>query len=441
MRFLFLLLDAISFFTLNAIILNIRASATITDVTFKVMVPIFILNVILLFIFSFYDFKYVFKRQTNHLADAITAFTVSFVVSSTGIYFGTTLFKVPTPKTNLLLILLFFYIYVFISRKFYSSLHFSQVKILSIGTSRTLNRIKNTLTDIQNYKIAYDFKDTNEITTIPNSEDVDLLLISNAILEKDKNIANIIYTHFVSKGIFCLTDLDFFEHIFYRLPKETLRNTNLLIKNINTKNEHLMYLTVKRIIDILFSVCLIPIFLPLGLIIYFSILIVDKQNPIFFQERVGYKGKSIQICKFRTLIIGTEKPTKTGKILRKFRLDEVPQLINILDGDISIVGPRPLYTKDFELLCKYVPAYLVRSIVKPGLTGWAQLNFKAPPTYTTLEIPEFASENQKNEYFKDAYVRLAYDAWYIKNASLRLDCEIMFKTAKRAFVKDTKLSS
>ena len=441
MRFLFLLLDAIAFFTLNAIILNIRTSSTITNVTFKVMVPIFILNVILLFIFSFYDFKYILKKQINHLAGAITAFAVSFVVSSTGIYFGATLFKIPTPKTNLLLVLLIFYIYVFISRKFYDSLHFSQVKILSIGTSRTLNRIKNTLNDIPDYKIVYDFKDTNEITNIPSSEDIDLLLISNSILEKDKNIANIIYNHFVSKGIFCLTDLDFFEHIFYRLPKETLRNTNLLIKNINTKNEHLMYLTVKRIIDILFSLCLIPIFFPLGLIIYFSILIVDKQNPIFFQERVGYKGKTIQICKFRTLVTGTEKVTKMGKILRKFRLDEVPQLINILDGEISIVGPRPLYTKDYELLNKYIPVHSLRSIVKPGLTGWAQLNFGAPCNYFAVEIPQFQNDNQKNEYFKDAYVRLAYDAWYIKNASLKLDCEIMFKTAKRAFVKDKKLSS
>ena len=83
----------------------------------------------------------------------------------------------------------------------------------------------------------------------------------------------------------------------------------------------------------------------------------------------------------------------------------------------------------------------MRTLINPGLTGWAQLNFKAPPTYVTLKTPEFTSEAQKNEYFKDAYVRLAYDAWYIKNASLRLDLEIVFKTAKRAFVKDKKLSS
>lgn len=441
MRVLFLLLDTIIFFTLNTIILNIRTANTNFLVNCKVMVPIFMLNLILLLIFSFYDFKYFYKRQENHLADTITAFLVSFTLSASGIYFGATLFKIPTPKTNLLLVLLFFYIYVFISRKIYNSLHFSQIKILSIGTSRTLNRIKNTLNNISNYKIVYNLKDTNELSDILNTDDIDLLLITNNILEKDKNIANIIYTHFVSKGIFCLTDLDFFEHIFYRIPKETLRNINLLIKNINTKNENLMYLTTKRFVDILFSLCLIPIFLPLGILIYFLILFIDKQNPIFFQERVGFKGKTIQICKFRTLITGTEKTTKTGKILRKFRLDEIPQLINILDGDISIVGPRPLYTKDYNLLNEYIPVYSLRTIVKPGLTGWAQLNFGAPCNYFAVEIPKFQNENQKNEYFKDAYVRLAYDAWYIKNASLKLDCEIMFKTAKRAFVKDKKLSS
>ena len=123
-----------------------------------------------------------------------------------------------------------------------------------------------------------------------------------------------------------------------------------MIKDISDKQNNSMYPLIKRIFDFLFAVCLMPIFLPLGIIIYFLILFIDKQKPIFFQERVGFSGKSIQICKFRTLIVGTETPTKIGKILRKFRLDEIPQLINILDGNISIVGPRPLWMKEYRMV-------------------------------------------------------------------------------------------
>ena len=128
----------------------------------------------------------------------------------------------------------------------------------------------------------------------------------------------------------------------------------------------------------------------------------------------------------------TETVTKTGGFLRRFRLDELPQLINILRGDISIVGPRPLALEDYQIITSALPANSIRSIIKPGLTGWAQLNFKAPPNYS-------AAEQSLNEKLLDAAkTRLCYDIWYIKNRSFFLDVEIMFKTAKRAFIKDKK---
>lgn len=83
----------------------------------------------------------------------------------------------------------------------------------------------------------------------------------------------------------------------------------------------------------------------------------------------------------------------------------------------------------------------MRNLVKPGLTGWSQLNFKAPYNYSILHTPNFENEKQKNEYFQDAFIRLAYDIWYAKNISLLLDIEIMFKTAKRMFIKDKHLDN
>lgn len=445
MRFLFLLLDFIVFFVTTAIVATVRSSDGSWNILFflnncKVMVPVFILNVILLLIFSFYDLKKSFKRHSNYFVELSTAFIISFVVSAAGIYFGATLFKILTPKTNLLLTLLIFYVYVFLSRKIYDSLHLSQINVVSIGTSRTLNRIKKTLKDLPEYKIVYDLKTVDEFPQNLTETDIDLVVVANNLLEQDNNTGKTIFTNFLSKGIFCLTDLYYFEYIFSRLPKETLRNFTWLIQDINNNPQSSVYHIIKRIIDLLFAACLIPIFLPLGIIIYFLILFIDKQKPIFFQERVGFKGKLIQICKFRTLIVGTETPTKVGKFLRKFRLDEIPQLINILDGNISIVGPRPLQKEDNDLLNKYIPTHSLRTLAKPGLTGWSQLNFKAPRNYYATQIPTFETEFQKNEYFRDAFVRLAYDVWYLKNASILLEMEIMFKTAKRAFIKDKKLS-
>ena len=445
MRILFLLLDFIVFFATTAIITTVRSSSGSWNFLFflnncKVMVPVFIVNIILLLIFSFYDLKISHKRHSNYFIELVTAFLVSFVVSSAGIYFCATLFKIPTPKTNLILTLLVFYVYVFLSRNIYKSLHFSQIKVVTLGASRTLNRLRTTLNLMTDYKIVSDFKDISEMSENLDVREIDFVLVANNLLEQDKDTASLIFNKFVSKGVACLTDLDFFENLFSRLPKETLRNVVWLIKDISSKQTNSMYPTIKRILDFLFAVCLMPVFLPLGMIIYFLILVIDKQKPIFFQERVGFKGKTIQICKFRTLVTGTETPTKFGKFLRKFRLDEIPQLINILDGNISIVGPRPIWMKEYEFLKKYIPAHSLRNIVKPGLTGWSQLNFKAPPVYVVLDTPTFENDIQKNEYFKDAFVRLAYDVWYIKNASFLLDLEIMFKTAKRAFIKDKKLS-
>ncbi len=445
MRFLFFLLDFIVFIVTASIVLTLRSPSGSWDFSFflsncKVLIPVFIVNVILLLIFSFYDLRRSYERHSNRFAGLLTAFIVSFAISATGIYFGATLFHLPTPKTNLLLILLVFYCYIFLSRNLYRLLHFSQIEIVCLGTSRTLNRLREVWKKAPNFKVVYDFKNVEEIPQGLDISDIDFLVVSNDILDQDNNTARIIFHNFISKGVICLTDLALFEFIFSRLAKETLKNPKWLIKDVANKRKKSTYPIIKRIFDILFAICLLPVFLPLGIIIYFLILFIDKQNPIFFQERVGLGGKSIQICKFRTLITGTETPTKLGKILRKFRLDEIPQLINILDGNISIVGPRPLQFEDYNLLKKHIPAYSLRTIIKPGLTGWAQLNFKAPRNYSVMEIPTFENDFQKNVYFRDAFVRLAYDVWYVKNASFMLDLEIMLKTAKRAFIRDKKLS-
>ena len=158
MRFLFLILDFIAFFAITAIITTIRVGDGSWNLfaflyNCEVMFPVFLLNVVLLLIFSFYDLKGFYKKHSNYFIELLIAFIVSFVISAAGIYFAATLFNIPTPKTNLLLTLLIFYVYVFLSRNIYKTLQYSQLNLICVGTSNTLTKIKNTLTTISGYKM------------------------------------------------------------------------------------------------------------------------------------------------------------------------------------------------------------------------------------------------------------------------------------------------
>lgn len=442
MRMLILFLDFIVFLLTIVFVIGTRHNGL--DFLFflnncKVMIPVFFIITIVLFIFSFYDLKLLYKKQKDYVNLAI-AFIVTFLFSATSIYFGVNIFNIVTPKTNLIYVFIIYYIYIYLSRKLYTILNLTRINIISFGSGRTLTRIKEEILSVPRYKLLYDFKHPNEMPNDIDIKNIDFVLLQNKLLNQDKQTLEIVSEKFINKGILLKTDLDFFEEVFSRVPKEGLKDNMWLLMGISAREKHIIYPIVKRFLSIIFCLILIPIFLPIGIITYLLIKIIDKQSPLFLQERLGFGEKTIYIYKFRTMVCNTENPTKLGSILRRYRLDEIPQLINILRGDISIVGPRPLWVKDYKDLNSYIPNHSLRMIVKPGLTGWAQLNFKAPPAYCVLEKPFFDDDKQKEEYFKDAIRRLAYDLWYIKNFSFSLDMEILFKTAKRMFIKDKHVS-
>lgn len=442
MRMLILFLDFIVFLLTIAFVIGTRYNGL--DFLFflnncKVMLPVFFIITIVLFIFSFYDLKLLYKKQKDYINLAI-AFIITFLFSATSIYFGVNIFNIVTPKTNLIYVFIIYFIYIYVSRKLYTVLNLTRTNIISFGSGRTLTRIKEEIVSLPNYKILYDFKHPNEIPNNIDIKNIDFVLLQNKLLNQDKQTLEIVAEKFINKGILLKTDLDFFEDFFSRVPKEGLKDNMWLLMGISAREKHIIYPVIKRLLSIIFCLILIPICLPIGIITYILIKIIDKQPPLFLQERVGFGEKTIYIYKFRTMICNTENPTKLGSILRRYRLDEIPQIINILRGDISMVGPRPVWTKEYKYLNSYIPNHSLRMIIKPGLTGWAQLNFKAPPVYCVLDKPSFSTEKEKEEYFKDAIRRLAYDLWYIKNFSFSLDMEILFKTAKRMFIKDKHVS-
>lgn len=178
----------------------------------------------------------------------------------------------------------------------------------------------------------------------------------------------------------------------------------------------------KRIID--FSASLIGMILlsPIFLFVMIGLFFANQGKPFFFQSRPGKNERIFKIVKFKTmndkkdkngnLLSDAERLTKIGGFVRKTSLDEIPQLINVLKGDMSLIGPRPL-------LIQYLPLYNEvqkrRHEVRPGITGWAQVNGR-----------NAISWQQKFEY----------DVWYVDNISLRLDIKILFLTIKKVFVRE-----
>lgn len=213
---------------------------------------------------------------------------------------------------------------------------------------------------------------------------------------------------------------DFYEELNYKIPVTEL-NHGWFLNNINETDKN-SFDIIKRILDIVFALILIIIFIPIIFICAMAIVIESVGKIFYIQQRIGKNNKKFMVYKLRTMIKNAEKDgpqwsqkedprvTKIGRFLRKSRLDEVPQLINILKGDMSFIGPRPERPEMIDPLINEVPFYQTRHLIKPGLTGWAQVNF---PYGSSI---------------KDALEKLQYDLYYIKHRSLSLDLNIIIST-------------
>jgi exopolysaccharide biosynthesis polyprenyl glycosylphosphotransferase len=182
------------------------------------------------------------------------------------------------------------------------------------------------------------------------------------------------------------------------------------------------FAVVKRVFDVVVSIVGLVLSLPLYPLLALAIKLEDG-GPVFYaQDRVGKGGKVFRLYKFRTMRADAEqgesrwavpndpRTTNVGQLLRRMRFDEFPQFFNILKGDMAVVGPRPERPDLVERLCEYIPFWPERNLVKPGLTGWAQISFRYG---STLE---------------DAKRKLQFDFYYLKHMSLELDTIILFRT-------------
>lgn len=391
---------------------------------------IFAIWILIFYLNDLYNYPKL-KDKTLLFKTILTAVGVNFFISIILFYLLTPLFLL-TPKTNLIVFAFLFTIFDFawrltIIKTFVGGL--PRIRLLILGDSIAISEIISYLN--VNPQIGYDValwlkediknQDLRSLRESIVKNKIEIIVLPSYLLNKDPELAKLIYQLLPLK-IEATTSTDFFETIFSKAPLEELKES-WFIESVTARRH--FYDAVKRIIDAVLGSVLFILFLPLMI---FSALLIKctSRGPIFYkQTRAGENGAPFVLYKFRTMRTDQQGPlwtlkndkrlTLVGKFLRRTHLDELPQIYNILKGDISFVGPRP---ERQELAEQYsqLPYYEIRHIVKPGLTGWAQLNYRPSAS------------------LKEAYEKLKHDVYYVKNRSLFLDFLILLKTIKHFFI-------
>jgi exopolysaccharide biosynthesis polyprenyl glycosylphosphotransferase len=242
--------------------------------------------------------------------------------------------------------------------------------------------------------------------------------------KKDGALKNLLID-FKFQGIDIFDFPTFNQRVLSKVPVLNIKGSYFLFSHQNRSFQPLVYLRIKRVMDAALALVGLLLSSPLFLLAAAAIKCTSK-GPVFFrQERLGLNEKTFMLTKFRTMVEDAEKEsgptwsseddpriTKVGKLLRKTRVDEIPQLYNILKGEMSFIGPRPIRKYFGDLFTQYIPLYRLRFTVKPGLTGWAQV---------------------KGDYGRDVegqLKKLEYELFYIQNRSIFLDLFILLKTVR-----------
>ena len=293
-------------------------------------------------------------------------------------------------------------------------------KIFFLGSNNDLEQIKSILRNYEyRNKINFDAIEANyDLSEIPDK----LIISKENELSNESNLLK----HFLKNGVQIFTKYSWFEYELNCLPVDLLDSEEVFYsKNFFNKKD--FEFKIKRVGDILISSILIifssPIILICGILIW-----INDRGPIFYkQQREGLFREELNIYKLRTMVVNAEangpqwaakndrRITLVGNILRKTRIDELPQLISVFKGEMSLIGPRPERPEFNKFLEKEIPYYNLRHIIKPGLSGWAQVNYPYGSSY------------------KDSQNKLSYDLFYISNYSIFLDLIILFKTMRTVF--------
>lgn len=391
----------------------------------------------------FYLFGEIFQLYNLNISNNRFQITRSVIVTTliTTLFYILTPFVTPSLPENRLQIIYFLLLItlpLILWRLLYIQLFFSETlykKILLVGHSSrigTLLRIikqkgfLNIVSYISDEKIE-GFEDYINIDDVILSDVLEEKATSEMIIstrgfskEYTKQL-NYQLIHLFEEGINIKSFETFYEEITDSVPKEYLTEDFYKHINFSNNNNNRLYLFTHRLLDVFVSIIGSLVFFFILPFIFLGNLIGNRGSLFYTQSRMGKNGKPFLIYKLRTMVPSDNnlpvwatkndhRITKFGKFLRKTRLDEVPQFLNILKGDMSLIGPRPEQVDFIHQLEEEIPFFAIRNVIKPGLTGWAQVNF---PYAASVE---------------DQEKKLRYDLFYIKERSLFLDFKILIKT-------------
>ncbi len=346
----------------------------------------------------------------------IRAITLSAVTSFVFFYFIPAGMVKITPKSNLIIIALISFILIFIWRRaFYS--FFSKVsrsrRTLLIGSAETTALVTYEVErkPYLGFTIAKDIK----------PEEADLVAVERSVIKDHETLQKIFSLLGTNTEVMDLAK--FAEKVSGKIPLKSIDESWFI--EYCGHQESRAYDLLKSLIDKTVAIILMILLIPVALILL-PILLIVHGRPIFFsQTRTGLNNRPFTLYKLRSMVVDAEKNgaqwatkgdariTPLGKFLRKTRLDELPQLLNILKGEMSLVGPRPERPEMIEkTLAPQIPFYNLRHLVKPGVTGWAQVNFR------------YGSSTE------DTMEKLQLDLFYVKNRSVWVDMLVILKTIK-----------
>lgn len=381
-----------------------------------------------LLVFSLFDFyrQGSFINFSALLNRVIAASGAAALVSIVLFYLFQGFFQL-TPKTNLAIFTAAFCaldylwrtVFLFIVRR-------NAVPIMIIGDSERIfelvdhiGRVKSSGYYVARWLRSLDQKVLKDIPGIIEKTGTYTLAVQPS-LTKDAAIIQGLYD-LLRLQVTIMNFSDFYELVFERVPLGELEE-GWFIEHVVTRRP--AYDLLKRLLDFVLSAFIFVVLFPLAVLIAILIALTSRGPALYRQKRMGRNNQTFILYKFRTMThqapgpLWTKKSddriTSLGKFLRATHLDEIPQLWNIVRGDISFTGPRPERTELAERY-KDISYYEIRHVVKPGLTGWAQINYRPS---TSL---------------KEAEEKLQYDIYYVKNRSFFLDLAIILKTIKYIF--------
>lgn len=389
----------------------------------KIFTPLFLFAICFMYLEGLYI---VFKPITNHIILLKYSILIIFGFLSGFVYFYFSLNQNYFPKVILLIFWFVFSTLSFLVRKLINFILLKRrlVSVIFLGKSNSYEKLiaKLNANPMYGFKPIFLYKNQNDKDelnkVIVSNQNNNVIYVFKHIPHIFDDINETIY-ELIYQSNQCIEYSQFYEYIERKIPIEDIGDS-WFIKNVNLSNKRI-YFIFKRFSDILLS--LVGLLLTIWFCPLIAIIIKFKSpGPVFFiQTRLGLKGKEFQLLKFRTMFItdnngsatqtNDKRITKFGKFLRSTRLDEIPQLINVLKGDMSIIGPRPERPELAEKLEKEVPWFKQRLFIRPGITGWDQV------------CGEYHSPSKE-----DTFKKLQNDLYYIKNCSFWLDISILFKT-------------